>query len=104
MLRDNILEMCPFLTAALEETPYDFSYRTEYYHDWINQAELRFTSDAVEKPNATWSWSNGNKVEIMYNQKPDLSKWGYVFWDKERLDRWGILDQDNKPYVRTAYD
>ena len=50
MLRDNILEMCPFLTEALGETPYDFSYRTQHYHDWINQAELRFTSHTVGKP------------------------------------------------------
>lgn len=76
MLRDHIKEMCEFLTGALEENTYDFSYRTQRYLHWINETEERFTSDTVDEPNAAWLWSTGNKCEILYNLKPDLSKWG----------------------------
>lgn len=103
MLWDNMLEMGYFLTGLVEETPYDFMSHTQRYHDWMNQAELRFTKDTFGNPNAAWPWSTGNKVEILYNERPELIEWGYVFWDKERLDRWGILEQDNTPYLRTNY-
>lgn len=26
----------------------------------------------------------------------DVRGWGYVFWDKERLDGWGVLDEDQR--------
>lgn len=31
-------------------------------------------------------------------------KWGYVMWDKERLDRWGVLKSSNEEYVRQCYE
>ena len=74
-------------------------YQTEnpMYGLWIHQDTFSFhKDDCKDGPNAAWPWSTGNKVEIRYNQ-PDtagLRKWGYVMWDKERLDQWTILQKD----------
>ena len=53
-----------------------------------------------DAPNAAWTWSTGNKVELNYFQpdKEELRGWGYVMWDKERLGQWGILEEDPREY------
>ena len=105
MLRKHLLGTSFFLTRTLEEEPYDFVYVTEVYTDWINKSPLRFASDS-EGPNAAWTWSNGDVQELFHFEprKKVPREWGYVMWDKERLDRWGVLESSNEKYVRQNYD
>ncbi|KAM0794652.1 hypothetical protein BDR22DRAFT_676593 [Usnea florida] len=104
MLRKNRLDTHFFLTRTLEEQPYDFVYQTDVFTDWINKSPLRFAGDS-EGPNAAWTWSNGDVQELFpfESQKEVLRKWGYVMWDKERLDRWGVLESSNEKYLRKSY-
>ena len=104
ILRHNILIFRSFLSDALDEYPSEFVHQDQRFNDWINQVESPFTSDTIKGPNAAWLWSTGNKIEINYTRKSKLIDWGYVFWDKERLDRWGILEQDGALHLRTSYD
>ena len=101
MLRENRKETFGFLTMCLEDYPYDYVHRTAQYDRWVDGTDLPFTSDNGG-PNAAWTWANDNKPEIYYfrEETEPLRKWAYVMWDKERLDRWGILEEDNQPYVR----
>ena len=105
MLWKNLLNTHFFLTRTLEEEPYDYVYRTERFTNWINKSPLRFASDS-EGPNAAWTWSNGDVQELFPFQprKKVLRKCGYVMWDKERLDRWGLLESSNEKYLRKSYD
>ena len=105
MLRKNLIDTHFFLTRTLEEEPYDYVYRTNAFIDWINKVALRFVDDS-EGFNAAWAWSNGGVVELFPFQpsKENPRKWGYVMWDKERLDRWGVLESSNEEYVRQCYD
>ena len=105
MLKKNLIDMHMFLTRALGEQPYDYVYVTDAYDDWRGKSPLRFVDDSGG-PNAAWAWSNGDIVELFSFQgrKTDLRKWGYVMWDKERLDSWGVLESSNGEYVRQFYD
>ena len=105
MLRTNLLDTHFFLTRALEEEPYDYVYGTDVFTNWINKSPLRFASDS-EGPNAAWTWSNGDVQELFpfEARKKVPRRWGYVMWDKERLDRWGVLESSNEKYVRKSYD
>lgn len=106
LLKKNLIDTTGFfLTCTLEEMPYDYVYSTDAFDDWINQSPLRFIDDN-DGPNAAWTWSNGDKVELFpfESSKEDLRKWGYVMWDKDRLDRWGVLESSNEAYVRQYYE
>lgn len=102
MLRENAWEFGDSLRDVLMAPPYDHTFPTQGYIDWTNRVELRFTNDTVKDVNAAWVWSTGGRVEIMYARWYELIEWGYVFWDKERLDGWGVLDTDNSKYIRTS--
>lgn len=105
MLKKNLIDIHLFLTRAMEEEPYDYVYRTDAFGDWINKLPLRFVDDS-SGPNAAWTWSNGDIVELFSFQPPKegLRQWGYVMWDKERLDRWRVLESSNEEYMRVDYD
>ena len=105
MLRKNLIHTHVFLTLVLEEEPDDYVDRTTAFDDWIDKLPLRFADDS-DGPNAAWTWSNGDIVELFHflPSKKNLRKWGYVMWDKERLDRWGVLESSNEQYVRQCYE
>ncbi|KAL9069540.1 MAG: hypothetical protein Q9161_005458 [Pseudevernia consocians] len=105
MLKMNLINPRFFLTQTLEEEPYDYVYGTNAFGDWINKLALRFVGES-DGPNAAWTWSNGELVELFAFQpsKENLRKWGYVMWDKERLDQWGVLESSNVEYVRQCYN
>ena len=91
------------LSHALEEE----ALQTEdpMYDSWIRQDTFSFHKDGYEDgPNPAWPWSTGNKVEIRYNQPntAGLRKWGYVMWDKERLDQWTILQKDPHDFYKST--
>ena len=105
MLRKNFIQTHFFLTRALEEEPNDYVDRMNAFDDWIDKLPLRFADDS-DGPNAAWTWSNGDIVELFHFQpsKKKFRKWGYVMWDKERLDQWGVLESSNEQYVRQCYE
>ncbi len=49
-------------------------------------------------PNAAWTWSNDYRDETWHfrPETRELRSWGYVFWDEERLDDWGALEEDKR--------
>ena len=100
MLRENLGISYSFLSDALEEEAPEWD--DPMYDAWKSKDTLAFHKDAYKDgPNAAWPWSTENKVEIRYNQ-PDtagLRKWGYVMWDKDRLDRWSILQENPDDYL-----
>jgi hypothetical protein len=102
MLLDNLDDNYMSLTNVLQGNPYEYN---DVYDRWIAREEQHFVSD-YHGPNAAWCWSNGDRLEIDYFEgREDLKKWGYVMWDKERLDRWGVLDQDmNSTYVQCTIE
>ena len=95
MLRENSGLSYDSLSGALEEDGPEWD--NPMYDAWTSGATLKFSRDSdSDGPNAAWPWSTGDKVEIRYYQshKEGLRKWGYVMWDKWRLDRWSVLQQN----------
>lgn len=41
-------------------------------------------------PTTGWLWASSRGVK---NVDHRLRRWGYVFWDRERLDGWGITQE-----------
>ncbi len=70
-----------------------------------NFVKLDFEGDEYEKRNLAWLWSNQYRPQYGYSQtcNLDLRAWGYVFWDKGRLDRLGILKEERPPFHCTRY-
>ena len=63
MLRKNLIDTHFFLTRTLEEDPCDYVNRTNAFDVWINKSTLQFVDDGAG-PNAAWTWSNGDRVEL----------------------------------------
>ena len=100
MLRKNSCFSYRSLSRTLEQDGPDWD--NPMYDAWANGAPLGFDGDGDKNgPNAAWPWSTGNSVEIRYyeSHKAGLRKWGYVMWDKERLDRWGILGENPRDHL-----
>ena len=100
MLRENLSSSCASLSDALEEEGPVWD--DPMYDAWNRKDSLAFHKDGdKDGPNAAWPWSTGNKVELCYNQPgtAGLRKWGYVMWDKDRLDRWSILQENPDDYL-----
>lgn len=67
---------------------------------------ISFANDDGSGPNAAWVWSTGGVYEFAYFQaeKAAMRSWGYVFWDKKRLDSWGVLEINPKVFVDAAME
>lgn len=48
-------------------------------------------SNSERAPNTGWLWASGRGVQ---NIDFRLRRWGYVFWDQERLDHWDITEDN----------
>ena len=48
-------------------------------------------SSGERAPTAGWLWASSRGIQ---NTDFRLRRWGYVFWDRERLDCWGITEND----------
>ena len=62
MLRKNLFPVYDFLALTLGNPPRHSIY--DQYDAAINQDVLAFIIDAHNKLNASWTWSNANRVEI----------------------------------------
>jgi len=87
ILKDHLQDAGVCLSEALGQEPYDYVYDTDANRACEDEEELLFSSDDTKGPNAGWTWSTGNKVEIDYfpSYKRGLRKWDYVMWDINRL-------------------
>lgn len=100
MLRENSRISFTSLSSTLEDNGLEYGCSVD--DAWTSGAPLEFHGDSYKDgPNAAWLWSTGGEAEVCYFQpnKEGLRKWGYVMWDKERLDRWSILQQNFQDYL-----
>jgi len=96
VLRNNVHVKNRFLSATLAKDPPGVSCTNDCSAIPIDEAELQeINKDLDGRPNAAWTWSNNYRDERWYFSPVTgyLRAWGYVFWDKERLDDWGVLDE-----------
>ncbi len=94
MLQDNLRASFSSLSSALEEEGPQWD--SPMYDAYESGASIVFVGDdRTNYPNAGWIWSTKNKVEIYYDQYENkgMRKWGYVMWDRERLDQWNIFQE-----------
>ena len=97
MLQENSATSWSWLSSTLEEEPRDMDNLMDDAR--ASETTLEFERDSDKDcPNAAWTWSTGHEFKICYYDpyKKGLRQWGYVMWDKERLDEWAILQE--KPY------
>ncbi|KAF6223136.1 hypothetical protein HO173_013298 [Letharia columbiana] len=72
------------MRAALDAYERDVSWGT---WQWKGRYG-KFISERV--PTIGWLWASSHGIQ---NTDFRLRRWGYVFWDQERLDRWGITEE-----------
>lgn len=95
MLRENSGLSWSWLSRTLELDTLDCD--NPMYDAWVSEATLAFQGDSDKHgPNAAWTCSTGHEFEMPYYdpRKECLGQWGYVMWDKERLDGWAILQEN----------
>lgn len=65
------------------------------YQDWKSGQQLEFEGGDLQKCNFAWLCLHQMKPYPGYNDKcdRDLRTWGYVFWDKDRLDQMRLLEE-----------
>ncbi|KAH6680230.1 hypothetical protein B0J14DRAFT_471508 [Halenospora varia] len=87
-----------FLTKSLD---YSQSLRQPRTRGEAQQlAKVEFTNDQDQKsPNAAWPWplqfgDNCFNFGAPYSNKSSFRSWGYVMWDKKRLDAMEILEKE----------
>ena len=99
MLRENSGLSWSWLSSTLEEEPRDMDNLMDDARPSETTLEFQRDSDK-DCPNAAWTWSTGHETKIYYYHpyKEGLRQWGYVMWDKERLDGWAILQEDPYDY------
>lgn len=72
------------------------SYRRHRYSaDNDRFGSAKFVSEE-SGPSAGFIWSRGQRQWNGDYVDPELRAWGYVFWDKKRLDEWGVLKSTPK--------
>lgn len=90
------------LESVLEEDSMALSTTLQFYERDIvrgvrkrDNADLTF-DDEEKGPNAAWSWIIARRNEGARVDLEDLRVWGFVMWDRERLDSWKVLREDPK--------
>jgi len=97
LLKNNLLISFPGITMPLNRG----SMHPMMYTDKFLEKDgsiLNFDNDDTTGPNAGWIWANKGRYQFEFNQPRNHVKrsWGYVFWDKARLEKWGVFDVDPK--------
>ncbi|EFW22729.1 conserved hypothetical protein [Coccidioides posadasii str. Silveira] len=82
----------------LEHSLIDIAARQYFTTESSNIAEVKrafpHTSDLDTGPIDVWDWARRSRAyrPLVSNERPiPLRKWGYVMWDRARLDGWGVL-------------
>ncbi|KAL8994324.1 MAG: hypothetical protein Q9169_005672 [Polycauliona sp. 2 TL-2023] len=83
-----------FITYALNDRNRGASFQNPGYDEGKYDGEDVFEGDEVDNLSQGLLWANKNKVPADYFRPPlkGLRDWGYVFWDRSRLEASGVLD------------
>ena len=96
------------LTEAPGEPPYHLRLNTTQFQEYEKVLEsgalVKFEGDAIDKKNSAWLWSHEYKSCDLYAESTStfeddslsegLRRFGYVFWDHDRLASSGLLGKD----------
>jgi hypothetical protein len=94
-----------FLWQALNEEPYDSAFGTlrfeEHEQAIASGIKMRFLGDYIQSLNHAWLWAHSYqpcelyvKASRQFANGEGLRRFGYVFWDSDRLHASGILQQE----------
>ncbi|KAL1966046.1 hypothetical protein VTN77DRAFT_4794 [Rasamsonia byssochlamydoides] len=52
-----------------------------------------------------WLWVSRYRPRLYYAEqwKKGLRDWGYVFWDRPRLEAWGVLDKELRELTKYKF-
>ena len=66
----------------------------DIYQAWLAGRVASFDGDKPRTCNFAWLWAHQMRPYPGFGDScdTDLRAWGYVFWDKDRLDRMGLLE------------
>ncbi|KAI9734662.1 MAG: hypothetical protein M1834_002263 [Cirrosporium novae-zelandiae] len=93
LIADNLWPNHFFISEPLTEPPYHSLNVTEIYEAHENKGDILFDGDQ-QGPNQAWVWYVGGKVTpYYYDYSGEVPRcWGYVIWDKSRLENWHAED------------
>lgn len=103
LIESNLRTVYSFTSHLMREEAKGYVSRTDEWASRFGDQALHSVND--EKGlNAGWVWANKEKVDMWYHRKilHAFRSWGYVLWDWERLERWGILKSDVDVLVAEA--
>ena len=83
------------LTKFLVPRSPDLGIFEDEYASWLSKRLLESEGDDLQKRNLAWLWAHRNRPDASYCWRcnRDVRDWGYVFWDSDRLRRWGIVNE-----------
>lgn len=63
--------------------------------------------DEYHGPSKGWTWATGDKYHApadtiergLHWMSNPLTSWGYVLWDSDRLEKWGLLNSGPEEFV-----
>ncbi|KAF4628264.1 hypothetical protein G7Y89_g9887 [Cudoniella acicularis] len=89
---DDASNIYPQLTRALQNYGNRLPRGNDDLDAHTNKNGMNFLGEN-EGPNVAWVWSVNNTFDMRYyhDKAAHLRFWGYVMWDLNRLEEWGIL-------------
>ncbi|KAL9602317.1 MAG: hypothetical protein Q9219_001883 [cf. Caloplaca sp. 3 TL-2023] len=94
-----------YLSDALPDPLRDGDTPDEF-DDGPMECEGDFLGDELENLAQGLFWANRGKVPLRYGRQPlqGLRQWGYMFWDKQRLEASGVMEKDPKEVAQYKLD
>ncbi|MCJ1449855.1 hypothetical protein MMC28_000183 [Mycoblastus sanguinarius] len=100
LFKNNMRTGLFIVTGAIDHTT-----RSNLYEgDW---SATRFKGDGDrDGPNVMWTRTFALETEcnLFHLRYEPLRSWGYVFWDQERLEQWGLLSEEHGGYLQRLRD
>ncbi|KAL9582738.1 MAG: hypothetical protein Q9212_003121 [Teloschistes hypoglaucus] len=106
----NSVRRMNYISAALQGSKFrdgDSSYvPSEFDEGSYEEGEHDFIEDALDCYSQGFLWANRNRYPIDQARPAlkGLGDWGYVFWDKWRLEASGVLDKDPKAVAEYKFN
>ena len=94
----DIAEYCNYGPSPMLRDALDAYERAVSRGTWLWRDMYDFDKSSGERaPTAGWLWASSRGIQ---NTNFRLRRWGYVFWDRERLDFWGITEDSMARWPR----
>jgi len=91
-----------FLARALDKY-HESQQRSQRQHSFGREDRGGFQYLGEEEgPNSGFVWSRAGSPWGVEHVNIELRGWGYVFWDEERLNEWGVLRMDTEHFASLA--